>query len=198
MCLSLAVFFEHICVHSAVTRVQSCILCSLSACWPASVSIVRDWPCQIMHLISNLESCVCMQMIRHSTVIPIVLIVDMVALLFYNLAGMCVTGAQHPSHPSYIDDSIATCIVMNLSHYACILRLRLKMTVVCLPQRSFTAKFFMRQGTKARSIYQFGCTIHRVVLYSMAPLLATVCHIVLRCMFVICWSFVHALSGVLW
>ena len=31
-------------------------------------------------------------MITHSVAIPILLVVDMGALLFYNLAGLCVTG----------------------------------------------------------------------------------------------------------
>lgn len=33
-----------------------------------------------------------LQMIRHSKTIPLLLVVDMAALLMYNLAGMCVTG----------------------------------------------------------------------------------------------------------
>lgn len=37
------------------------------------------------------------QMIRGSVSLPLLLLVDMAALLLYNFSGMCVTGAQTPS-----------------------------------------------------------------------------------------------------
>lgn len=40
-----------------------------------------------------------MQMIAHSKAIALVLLIDMLALLMYNLAGMCVTGA--PGQPAW-------------------------------------------------------------------------------------------------
>ena len=36
-------------------------------------------------------------MIRGSVSLPLLLVVDMAALLLYNFSGMCVTGAQTPS-----------------------------------------------------------------------------------------------------
>lgn len=43
-----------------------------------------------MHDVSQFD--VHMQMITHSRALPIVLLIDMFALLSYNFAGMCVTG----------------------------------------------------------------------------------------------------------
>ena len=43
-----------------------------------------------MHIVSILD--VDVQMITHSRALPIVLLIDMFALLSYNFAGMCVTG----------------------------------------------------------------------------------------------------------
>ena len=51
-----------------------------------SVSIVLAFSFQIL-------TCGCgLQMITHSKALPVVLLIDMFALLSYNFAGMCVTG----------------------------------------------------------------------------------------------------------